>query len=532
MGLSQAMAAQSQIAGTPVDGIARFLKKQAEAHPDSAAAIFEGQVFTYRELLHRAQGLSHLLLEGGLKKGDRVGVLFPNNPDFISAFFAVTELGGVVVPINPLLKSDEIAHILQDSHAHALVVHERCRSEVFQSLPELAELQHVFILQYAPSPEEPDETAGGGSASLHCIDATDLSSVRPPAAQSAVSIAGGDLAVLVYTSGTTGKPKGAMLTHDNLLSAVEAADEFLSITSADRFLAVLPLCHIYGLTVVMLGLISKGGALVIQEKFDACAVLKLIESHAVTLLPAVPAMYQFMLMQMEKENYDLSSLRVCLCGAAPLSLEILNRLQERFPAPIVEGYGLTEASCVVSINPIGKSKHGSVGVPFSNIQVAIVGPDGKHLPLGKDNVGEIAVKGPNIMQGYYEKPEATAECLRDGWFFTGDLGARDEDGYLYIVGRTKELIIRGGANIYPREIEDVLSKMREVAEAAVIGVPDALMGERVKAVIALREDASLTEECVKQFCARHLAEYKVPRIVQFVASLPRNSTGKVLKRLL
>jgi long-chain acyl-CoA synthetase len=293
------------------------------------------------------------------------------------------------------------------------------------------------------------------------------------------------------------------------------------------------MCHIYGLTVVMLGLLSKGGTLAIVDKFEAASALKLIETERVTLLPAVPAIYQFLLMELEKNEYDLSSLRACLSGGAPMPVEMFPRLVAKFPGDFLEGYGLTETSSVVAINPVdGVKKRGSVGVPLGTIEVAIVGPDGTHLPHTSEHIGEIAVRGGNVMRGYFGKPEATAECLKDGWFFTGDLGYRDEEGYLYIVGRTKEMIIRGGQNIYPREIEDVIMRLSEVAEVAVVGVADQYMGERVKAVIVLKPGKSLNEETIKAFCAGNLAEYKVPRLIEFIDALPRNSTGKVLKRLL
>src|SRR5262249_41592385 len=258
-----------------------------------------------------------------------------------------------------------------------------------------------------------------------------------------------------------------------------------------------------------------------------------IQAEKVTLVPVVPAMYQFMLMELQKTKYDLGSVRVCLSGAAALPPELIERIETSFDAALIEGYGMTESSCIATVNPInGVRKPGSVGIPVESLKIEIFADDGRPLPPGADNVGEVALKGANVMRGYYRRPEATAECFRDGWFFTGDLGYTDEDGYLFLVGRKKELIIRGGQNIYPREVEEIILRMPEVAEVAVIGVPDQYMGERVKAVVALNAGATLSQQCVRDFCAERLAEYKVPRLVEFIDRLPRNSTGKVLKRVL
>ena len=514
-------------------GVAQFLLIQAAAQAAHPAAVHNGQSYTYGDLLLRATHIAAQLRQRGIKRGDRVGVLFPNHPDYIAAFFAATGIGAVVIPINPLLKSEEIAHILSDSNARAVIVHERGCAEVAAACANLSDLEHVLVVLYEDQILPANLPERIAVVALPSDKLTELGRQQKNFAWETDIDNSADLAVLVYTSGTTGKPKGAMLTHSNLLSAVDMSHKVLRISKNDKFLVIIPMCHIYGLTVVMLGLMSKGGTLVVVEKFEPAAALKLIEQERVTLLPAVPSIYQFLLMELEKNQYDLSSLRACLSGASSMPVEMFPRLMARLPGAFVEGYGLTEVSSVVAINPVdGIQKRGSVGVPLSSVQVAIVDRQGHHLPHSSEHVGEIAVKGPNVMRGYFGKPDATKECIRDGWFFTGDLGYRDREGYLFIVGRTKELIIRGGQNIYPREIEDVIMRLPEVAEVAVVGVPDQFMGERVKAVIALRCGQSLSEERLKSFCSDNLAEYKVPRLVQFVEALPRNSTGKVLKRLL
>jgi long-chain acyl-CoA synthetase len=530
---SETAAATAPFLSDRGNGVASFLINQAAQQGRHPAAVHNGKTYSYGDVLLRATCLAAELRQRGITRGDRVGLLFLNHSDYIASFFAATGIGAVVIPINPLLKSAEIAHILSDSNARAVIVHERGLGEVSAACANLIDLQHLIVLTYEQKELNIAVPQRINAIALASETLSESGKKHPNFVWERNIDNSADLAVLVYTSGTTGKPKGAMLTHSNLLAAVDMSHKVLDISKDDKFIVIIPMCHIYGLTVVMLGLLSKGGTLAIVDKFEAASALQLIESERVTLLPAVPAIYQFLLMELEKGDYDLSSLRACLSGGAPMPVEMFPQLVAKFPGDFLEGYGLTETSSVVAINPVrGVKKRGSVGVPLGSIEVAIVDPDGTHLPHTSAHIGEIAVRGGNVMRGYFGKPEATAECMKDGWFFTGDLGYRDEEGYLFIVGRTKEMIIRGGQNIYPREIEDVIMRLPEVAEVAVVGVADQYMGERVKAVIVLKPGMTLDEDAIKVFCASNLAEYKVPRLVEFVDALPRNSTGKVLKRLL
>jgi len=534
-----AAAANVSVSSAYSTGLASVLHGQSTERPLHAAVVFDGITYSYGDIHSRAQKFAAELRSAGVGKGDRAGLLLPNSPDFIAAFFAITGIGATVVPINPLLRSEEIEHILADSSAKTLIVHELNWHEAERAAKQLPELGNVFIvsrIETAPKNiAATHSSASSGGPKIHVLVSEHLAQqgrLHSHVKWEPVTDPASDLAVLVYTSGTTGKPKGAMLTHTSLMSTVEMFHNMVPITSNDRFLVVLPLCHIYGMAILVLGVLAKGATLVMLEKFDPQAALQLIEKEKITIVPAVPAMYQFMLMALDKVKADLSTLRLFISGAAPLPVTLCRQIGERFGVTVIEGYGLTETSSVVSVTPIGKTRPGSAGVAVPPVQLAIVDGAGNNLPRGSEFVGEITVKGPNVMLGYFGKPEATQECLKDGWLSTGDLGYVDEDGYLFIVGRSKELIIRGGQNIYPREIEDAIVRMPQVAEVAVVGVPDQFMGERVKAVVVLRSGCLLTEDEVKAFCIEHLAEYKVPRLVEFIPVLPRNSTGKVLKRML
>jgi long-chain acyl-CoA synthetase len=510
-----------------VSGVANLLDFRARTHGAKEAVVCNGNRVSYSQLCGRSRAIGNQLRKHGIKFGDRVALFLPNGIDFVATFFAVLGLGAVVVPINPLLKPDEISHILQDSEASVLVVHDALANAALQTLANAPHLKSVILAgavdvgasSRIPQTVKVDELSIGTAA-----ENGDWPVVIQPET---------DLGVLVYTSGTTGKPKGAMLTHHNLLSVFPSRLDLFDVGEHDKCLATLPLCHIYGMTVVMIGTIARGAAMVVMPKFEAKNALDLIDRESVTILPAVPAMYSMMLGELEQGGFDVSTIRVCFSGGSPLSTELLPKIENAFGAPVIEGYALTETACVATINPLhGARKIGSVGPAVPGVQIGIFHESGNQLSHGEDQIGEIAVKGPNVMVGYYKQPVASSEVLKDGWFLTGDLGYRDADNYIFIVGRKKELILRGGANVYPREVEDVIMQLSGIREVAVIGVPDERMGERVKAIVVADGSLPLTEDDVKAHCAEHLADYKVPRIVEFAGGLPRNSTGKILKRLL
>lgn len=512
--------------------LASSLYDTAKELPSKEAIVYGDRRTTYGELEKHTQAIAWQLQSLGVTRGDKVALLFPNHPEFVASLFAVLTVGAVVVPVNPLLKSEEIRHILADSAASVLIVHQNGFDEAARALPGLPALKHVIVSREASLNKELINSLSGECA-LPIISLTP--GLLPPSPVTPQDeIPDTDLALIVYTSGTTGKPKGAMLTHANVRAVMpEPLLGHCNINSADRWLAMLPLCHVYGLGVIVYTTMATGGSIYILEKFDAVAALQLIQDEKLTLLPAVPSMYQFMLMELQKQHFDVSSIRVCFSGAAALTPEVMEATQNAFGAPVVEGYALSETACGATINRIDARKIGSIGKPLDGIELAIFDESGAALPSGREFVGEIAIRGKNVMAGYHNQPEATAEVMNDGWFLTGDLGYQDEEGYYFIVGRKKEMIIRGGQNIYPREIEDVIMRMDGVREAAVIGIPDSYMGERVKAIVVPKANHVLDEGEIKEYCARNLAPYKVPRLVEVRSDLlPRNSTGKVLKRLL
>lgn len=483
-------------------------------HPQKTFLVFGSHSFSYGDIERKVSQLSEKLAQVGLIQGDRVAIYLFNSPEFVVSLLALNCLGITVVPVNPLLKEEEIEHILSDSQARALLAHRETKiARVGQPVIDLnLELRLDLSLFKFDSLQSADQ-----ESSEQDFDST--------------------AALIVYTSGTTGKPKGAVLSYANVAFTIESYPHRFCLKQDDMLLGVLPLCHLYGLLVVLAGALKAGCGIVLMKQFDAAEAILLLRSEAVSVLPAVPTMHQFILMELDKEGKDsrLENLRLCTTGGAAMPRDLLVALKERLRVPVLEGYALTETTVIATLNPEGDARLGSVGTAFPGIEIAIE-KDGirssRSFAKGESEVGEILLQGACIMKGYFNNAAATAEVIKDGWFYTGDLGYLDADGYLYIVGRSKELIVRGGMNIYPREIEEVLLRLPAIAECAVVGVPDRYMGERVKAFIVLKSGACLTEDEIKSFCKSHVADYKMPRAIEFLDKLPRNSTGKVLKRLL
>ncbi len=471
-------------------------------------AIRLGEVeLTYAELDERSARLAALLGEKGLAVGDRVGVMLPNVPEFPVAYYGVLRAGGVVVPMNVLLKEREIAFYLEDSGAKLLLAWhgfaEEARAGANAAGTELIEVEPVafaaLLAEHEPTPDLADTAED-------------------------------DTAVILYTSGTTGKPKGAELTHVNLFRNAEVSSRTTcEIGDGDVVLGALPLFHSFGQTVAMNASLSVGACLTLVPKFDPGEALETMQRDGVTHFYGVPTMYGALLHHPEREKFDTSSLRNCITGGASMPVEVLRGFEEAFGAVVLEGYGLSETSPVASSNhPDKERKPGSIGTPIEGVEMQVVDEDDN--PVAQGEVGEVVIRGHNIMKGYWQRPDATAEAMRGGWFHSGDMARIDEDGYFYIVDRKKDLIIRGGYNVYPREVEEVLYEHPKIREAAVIGVPHDEWGEEIGAAVVLHEGEELAPEEVSAYVKERIAAYKYPRVVWFIDELPKGPTGKILKR--
>jgi len=472
---------------------------------DRPALRLGARTVSYADLDLASARVAGLLAGRGTAPGDRVAVMLPNVPEFAPVYYGILRAGGVVVPMNPLLKAREVEYYLSDSGAK-------------------------LIFAWQDLADEASEGAARAEAACVSVGPDFLDHLQEyDAATEVVGRDPQDAAVLLYTSGTTGHPKGAELTHDNLLRNVEVSQsDLLRLDPSDKVFGGLPLFHSFGQTVTLNTTIAAGASLVLLPRFDPKAALDLLAEHDATVFAGVPTMYSAMLAVPDAP--ELPALRVCVSGGAALPVEVLHRFEERFGCDVLEGYGLSETSPVASFNQPGKArKPGSIGTPVTGVELQIVDDAGQALAQGE--VGEIAIRGHNVMKGYWNRPEATAEVLgADGWFRTGDVGRMDEDGYFFIVDRKKELIIRGGFNVYPREIEEVLYEHPAVAEAAVIGVPHAELGEEIAASVALKPGAVVTPEELRDHVKAQVAPYKYPRVVWFVDALPKGPTGKILKR--
>lgn len=496
--------------------LSAMLARSAQHGPQRPAVTLGDRTLTYAELDRAVSALATALTEQGVSPGDRVGLWMPNVTEFVVGYFAVIRAGGVVVPVSTLLGLGEVAYILENAGAVSLIA-ASLFDDALAALPErVPSLRTLLVWGDTKVPDAmPVSELMAGPIRPACL--------KPSA--------GDELAVLIYTSGTTGRPKGAMLSHRNLTSNAAACAEAIDVGPEDRFLAVLPLFHSFGATVCMILPLMLGAHIVLLPRFSPNEVMQAFGAYGITVFAGVPAMYGVLLNMKDEAAFDLSSLHLCVTGGAPCPPNAIHEFQRRFGALLIEGYGPTEASPVVSVNPPhGVQKIGSVGPPIPGVDLSIADDDGRKLPTGE--IGEVCVRGPNVMLGYWRAPEATAETIVDAWLFTGDMGRLDEDGYLYIVDRKKDMVIVSGMNVYPREVEDVIHQLPAVADCAVVGAPSERRGEDVKAYIVCKEGQSVTEDDVVQHCSQHLAPYKVPRSVVFAEDLPRSGTGKVLKRAL
>lgn len=504
--------------------LATLLHEATKQFPKRTAIVLGETTIDYATLDHMARRFAGGLQGLGLRPGQHIALLLPNVPHFTIAYFGGHYAANPIVPLNVLLTADEIAYHLEDSDAVALIAWEGFAPQAQAAVSRVPSCKHLIIARADRS----DVTAPEGALSFTMLVATSQPVIDVPATMP------DDTAVILYTSGTTGKAKGAELTHFNMFfNAHYVRTMLLRFTENDVTFGALPLFHSFGQTVIQNATLASGGAMVLLPRFDPESAFGLIQKHHITIFAGVPTMYFAMLHFPRASEFKTDSLRAAASGGSAMPVEVLNAFDAKFNLNVLEGYGLSETSPVASFNQMDRPKKvGSIGLPIWGVEFKLVDEAGNTI---SDALvpGEIAVRGHNIMRGYYQRPEATAEAIKDGWFYTGDVGHRDEEGYYFIVDRKKDMIIRGGFNVYPREIEEVLYGHPCVAECAVIGVPNASHGEEVKAIIAKKPGfESVTAEDIIAYAREKLAAYKYPRVVVFMDALPKGPTGKILKRAL
>ncbi|MFZ5824460.1 MAG: long-chain-fatty-acid--CoA ligase [Bacillota bacterium] len=507
-----------------------LLDQTAKVKPDAPATYFYGRRLTYAQLAGSVNRFANALRLLGVGRGDRVMLMMPNCPQFVIAFFGIMKAGATVIQTNPLYVEREIEYQANDSRARVVVTVDALWPRVAQAKTNTG-LQYAIVAKLRGEPPVGPEAISFEMALQASSDADPRVEVDPME----------DIAVFQYTGGTTGPSKGAMLTHHNLVTNVVQLNEWLNPldppADGERILTILPLFHSYGMTVCMNFGIYRGAELILLPKFDPAEVMETIKATRPTSFPGVPTMYVAVNAFPNAEEYGVGSIQVCNSGGAAMPVEVMKTFEKRFGATISEGYGLSETSPVTHSNPlVGLRKPGSIGIPFPDTNVRVVDLETGTRDVAPGEQGEIIISGPQVMKGYWNKPEETVNALRvlDGatWLYTGDIGTMDEDGYFYITDRKKDMILVGGYNVYPREIEEVLFQHPAVQEAVVAGVPDAYLGETVKAYIVVKAGQSLTEQELDRFCRSQLAAYKVPRRYEFRENLPKSAVGKVLRRIL
>ncbi len=520
-----------------------LLRATADRWPTATSTIFFGAKRTYASLYRDARRFAAGLQRLGVRKGDRVAIMLPNCPQFLIAFWGALEAGAAVVPTNPLYTPREVEHQLADSGAETIVVLSRLYPVVKQAragtrtrnvivtnikeeMPPVLRLLFTVAREKRDGHRQPFRGDPGAVAFLDLLAAADPTPVE---------LSPNDVAVLQYTGGTTGVPKGAMLSHRALVANTLQSRAWFTNLEDGRgvVMAVMPLFHVYGLTVAMLLAVQSAAALILEPQFELENVLKDVQKYRPDTFPGAPRIYNAIISSPLATKYDLRSIKACISGSAPLMIETARRFGEMTGGHLVEGYGLTEAAPVTHCNPLfgeGKQKVGSIGVPFPDVEAKIVdlGTGDRDLLVGE--IGELVLRGPQLMDGYYQKVDETAQTLRNGWLYTGDIARVDEDGYFYIVDRKKEMIDVSGFKVYPREVEEVLATHPAVMEAAAIGIPHPVKGEEVKAFVVLRPGSSATEDELIAHCRAGLAPFKVPKHVEFRDTLPKSLIGKVLRR--
>jgi long-chain acyl-CoA synthetase len=496
--------------------LAEVTKNEIERFGEHVNIIYEGTEHTNVQLRREGLRLASALKELGVRQGDRVIIQMPNCPEVLVSFGAVYALGAVNVPINFLVGDDETAFIYRDSGAETIISTAAFLPKIEACRKQAPNIKHVILI---------DKEVPSGTISYHALV---QAHEELPAIEQTLD---DDLAALIYTAGTTGTPKGVMHTHGSIYANAAMQVATLPLSPGITGVTVLPLCHSYGISSIIFGILLGKSKTVLLSTFDIDAMFSAIEQYRADVMAAVPTMYIYMLLHPEPEKYDLSSVKYWISGSAPLTLETQSSFREKFGHEIIEGWGLTEAGANNCCNPFeGRKKTGSIGLPMKGARMKVVDDEGKEVPRGSE--GEIIISGPMLMKGYWNRPQETAEVLKDGWLYTGDIGYQDEDGYFFITERKKDLIIKGGENIAPREIEEVIFSHPKVAEAAVIGVRDEIYGEEIKACVVLKHGETATPEEIIVHCEKKLKRFKSPKHVVFLNALPKNLVGKVLKKVL
>ncbi len=507
----------------PTKSIPEMFNETAENYPNHSCLSFYGKQNTYNEVQSAVKRFASALQRNGIEKGDRVAIMLPNCPQYVISYYGILTAGGIVTQINPMSVERELKELLNDSGTETIVVLNSLYHTV-KPLIEETNLRKIIVVNLTGTEENYDE-----GISFESFLQSGNQELKPVTIDSHE-----DVAILQYTGGTTGRSKGVMLTHRNLYANIMQQSEFFKGAfnpGWERVLSIIPFFHVYGMTVCINLSVFMANEMIILPRFEIEEVLNTIKNEQPTLFPGVPTMYIALINHPESEKYGIDAIKLCNSGSAPMPVELMKQFEKKTGATILEGYGLSEASPTTHSNPaFAARKPGTVGIPYPSTDSKIVdiatGLD--EVPVGE--IGELIIKGPQVMKGYWNLPEETANTIRDGWLYTGDIASVDEDGYVSILDRKKDMIIASGFNVYPREIEEVIYEHPYVKEAVVIGVPDSYRGETVKAVIVLKEDKLLTLEEMKEYCKNHLATYKVPRIIEFRNELPKTNVGKILRR--
>jgi long-chain acyl-CoA synthetase len=480
--------------------LADMLQDSCNRYPDNILIIYNGRRLSYEQLRRSVNAFGNALKGLGIKKGDTVAIMLPNIPEFVISYFAVIKLGAVAVTINTLSTSHELMHLISDSDSQALITTSKAAVRFEEIRSQLPRCRHVILNE-------------GNEGGLSIKDAV----ATGPYDLDTAEISEDDPAVMIYTAGLTGKPMGAVLTHRNLVTQSVLLRDMTRGNERDRGLCLIPLFHSFGAVANMLGTLSIGAGLVMVDQFKMDGIFRTIAREHITYIAAVPRVFLGMFIYDAADNYDLGSLRVCITGGSTMPAEFFDTFEKKFGVKLLEGYGLTEAAPVCSFSRIDMvQKPGSIGTPVPEVEVRVVDDAGRELPVGR--TGELAVRGPNVMKGYYKNRDVTDEVIRGGWLYTGDLARIDEDGYIFLAGRKKRMIITSGFNVYPREVEDVLILHDAVASAKVMGKPDMMKGETVKALIVKKGGMEVDEREIMKHCRTYLSPYKTPRTVEFVES--------------